>query len=290
MSIGVDCQLSLYADDSALFFAHRDPLVIADCLSTELSNCRKWLIDNKLSLHVGKTESVIFGSKSSLKRVESFQVLCEGREVRRVHQVKYLGVFLDTTLSGFNHVNHVLKTCTTRLAFLHRNSSLLDFNCRKTLCTSLIQPYLDYCSSSWYLGLSASLKHKLDVLQRKMLRFVFGFDNRHHIGPSDFLSLSWLSFSDRVSYFQLIHLFKVKHGLGPRYLRSNIVSVSDTHSYSTRGSRSNFHVSKALSSCPSVFAFACVKQWNRLPQRIKLIDSLPIFKRELKKFMMSSYG
>ena len=160
----------------------------------------------------------------------------------------------------------------------------------KSLCSSLIQPYLDYCSSSWYAGLSTSLKHKLDVLQRKMVRFVFGYDSRHHVGPPDLLSLTWLSISDRVNYFQLIHLFKIKHGLGPRYLRSNIVSVSDTHSYRTRGSRSNFHVSKALSSCPSAFAFSCVKQWNSLPQRIKIIDSLPVFKRELRQFMISSYG
>ena len=134
------------------------------------------------------------------------------------------------------------------------------------------------------------LKQKLDVLQRKMVRFIYGFDSRHHVGSTELLSLSWLSVRERVSYFKLIHLFKIKHGIGPSYLRSNIVSVSETHSYATRGSRSNFHVSKALSNCPSAFAFSCVKQWNGLPCRIKTIDSLPIFKRELRKFFLSSYG
>ena len=123
LSISVNCQLSLYADDSALFFAHSDPSVIANRLSVELSNCRRWLIDNRLSLHVGKTECVIFGTKSSLRRVGDFQVVCEGRAVQRVYHVKYLGVFLDASLSGINHANHVLKTCIGRLAFLYRNSS-----------------------------------------------------------------------------------------------------------------------------------------------------------------------
>ena len=74
MNISLTCRLSLYADDSALLFAHRDAKVISDRLSMELSSCKNWLVDNRLSLHVGKTESLLFGSKRRLKGVE-FQVL-----------------------------------------------------------------------------------------------------------------------------------------------------------------------------------------------------------------------
>ena len=122
-----------------------------------------------------------------------------------------------------------------------------------------------------------------------MVRFVYNLDNRSHIDSRNLLSLSWLSVPDRVRYFKLIHLFKIKHGIAPRYLSRNIVSVSDTHAHNTRGSASNFHVSKSLSSNNSAFAFSCVMQWNALPNQIKSIDSLSIFKRELRKFLLSSY-
>ena len=59
MNISLSCRLSLYADDSALLFAHRDSQVIAARLSSELSQCKKWLVDNRLSLHIGKTESLL---------------------------------------------------------------------------------------------------------------------------------------------------------------------------------------------------------------------------------------
>ena len=59
MSISLNCMLSLYADDSALIFSHKDSDVIAQRLSTELTNCKKWLVDNRLSLHVGKTECLL---------------------------------------------------------------------------------------------------------------------------------------------------------------------------------------------------------------------------------------
>ncbi len=36
---------------------------------------------NKLSLHLGKTESILFGSKKILKRVSKLNVTCNGFEI-----------------------------------------------------------------------------------------------------------------------------------------------------------------------------------------------------------------
>ena len=69
MCTSVTCKLSLYADDSALLFLHSDAAIIAEWLSQELSMCKRWLVDNKLSLHIGKTESLLFGSKRKLRKV-----------------------------------------------------------------------------------------------------------------------------------------------------------------------------------------------------------------------------
>ena len=78
MHLSISCRLSLYADDSALLFSHTDAGTIANHLSHELSMCKKWLVDNKLSLHVGKTECLLFGSKRKLSKVGNFHVFCDG--------------------------------------------------------------------------------------------------------------------------------------------------------------------------------------------------------------------
>ena len=147
MNISLTCRLSLYADDSALIFSHRDSRVIADRLSMELSSCKRWLVDNRLSLHVGKTESLLFGSKRRLKGCD-FRVFCDGTPVERKFTVKYLGVLLDENVNGSAHACNLMKVCAGRLAFLYRQSSLFDKKCRQTLCSALIQPYMDYCTSS----------------------------------------------------------------------------------------------------------------------------------------------
>ena len=72
MSISGECKLMLYADDSAILYSHKDPRVISERLGQELESCSKWLMDNKLSLHLGKTESILFRSKRKLKKIKYF--------------------------------------------------------------------------------------------------------------------------------------------------------------------------------------------------------------------------
>ena len=58
-------KLILYADDNAILFSHKNPHVISQKLGNTLDMCSKWLVDNKLSLHLGKTECVLFGPKEN---------------------------------------------------------------------------------------------------------------------------------------------------------------------------------------------------------------------------------
>jgi len=59
----VKCKLLLYADDSALLVSGDDISLIEKMLVNELNSVSKWLIDNRLSIHLGKTESILFGTK-----------------------------------------------------------------------------------------------------------------------------------------------------------------------------------------------------------------------------------
>ena len=63
MRAAVKCKLLLYADDSALIVSGEDVSVIEQTLESELESLNKWLIDNRLSPHLGKTELILFGTK-----------------------------------------------------------------------------------------------------------------------------------------------------------------------------------------------------------------------------------
>lgn len=95
ISISSDCKLLLYADDSTF---SRNPDVISEKLGKELQSCSQWLIDNKLSLHLRKTECILFGSKRKLKKADKFQVIgtCNEHIITAQSSVKYLGTVWKT--------------------------------------------------------------------------------------------------------------------------------------------------------------------------------------------------
>ena len=66
MITSVNCDLFLYADDSTLLVSGKNPAVIQNTLSIELNAIRGWLEENKLSIHLGKTESILIASKIRL--------------------------------------------------------------------------------------------------------------------------------------------------------------------------------------------------------------------------------
>ena len=77
----VNNKLLLYADDSAILVADKHISNIEKLLKKELETVSDWLIDNKLSLHLGKTESILFGSKIKLKSESNLNISCRGTDI-----------------------------------------------------------------------------------------------------------------------------------------------------------------------------------------------------------------
>lgn len=123
-------------------------------------------------MHLGKTESIIFGSRASLKQCSSLNIECNGVKIESNTFVKYLGSTLDQTLSGVTVANNLIKKVNGRLKFMYRKQSFLDCNVRKILANAIIQPHLDYACSSWYHGQSEKLKNNYKFVKIRLFNFV----------------------------------------------------------------------------------------------------------------------
>ena len=107
-----------------------------------------WLTDNRLSLHLGKTECILFGTFCKLQKVSDFSVTVKDQAINASPSVKYLGLKLDQFMSGCDIVSNMISKANSRLKFLYRKPNFLNLKCRKSLCSSLIQCHLDYFSSA----------------------------------------------------------------------------------------------------------------------------------------------
>ena len=117
MSDAVNNTLLLYADDSAILVADKCLSNIETVLQIELEIVSKWLVDNK---HLGKTESILFGSRPRLKSQSVLSITCKGIVIEAKTTVKYLGVLFKQCLSGANVATFVIQKANTRLKFLYR--------------------------------------------------------------------------------------------------------------------------------------------------------------------------
>ena len=159
-------------DNSTILFSHSESDQIANKLGKVLESCSDWLVDNKLSLHLGKTECILFGPKRKLKKVKNFKVTCFDHVIESISSVKYLGLIIANFVSGEMIVNNILSKVNARLKVMYRHSSTLSSRARKNLCSALILCHIDYSCSSWYAGLTKCLKKKLQIAQSKVIRFI----------------------------------------------------------------------------------------------------------------------
>ena len=132
MASAVRCKLLLYADDSALIASGKNVADIESTLSSELEYVSNWLIDNKLSLHLGKTQSILFGSKRRLSTGVKLNVICNGNVIESKSNFTYLGVTLDQFLSGEIIASNILYKSSNKLKCLYRNAG--KFNLEKKNC------------------------------------------------------------------------------------------------------------------------------------------------------------
>ena len=285
MKISVSCQLLLYADDSVLIVSHKDPEVVANRLGKELETCNTWMINNKLSLHLGKTETMLVGSKKKLEKVHNFKITCLGQTIEGVKSVKYLGVFLDRCASGELNCQLVIKRINARLKFMYRQAKDLNQKVKKTLCSALIQPHFDYACSSWYSGVGSKSKKQLQICQNKIIRFIMGVGPRTHIGQTEREKVNMLSVNNRVRELKLNHAHNIFNNRGPAYLAEHFQRRADNQQVRTRNSQFNFNVKSVHGSAAHTFYNTAIKEWNSLPSNLQSLVSKDQFKTSLRNHL-----
>ncbi len=95
------------------------------------------------------------------------------------------------------------------------------FILKKTLCQSLVQSHVDYAITSWYAAMSQKAKTKLQIIQKKMVRFVLDLGPRTHISTKRMSDLNILKIPGRVKQLRLNITHKIYYNQAPTYLQTN---------------------------------------------------------------------
>ncbi|CAM1302576.1 Uncharacterised protein r2_g1254 [Pycnogonum litorale] len=285
----VDHHLFLYADDAVILVNSPNLNNIENSLSYSLYSLNQWFLKNKLSLHPGKSESILFGPPSKLKLSDKLNIKLYDTVITAKTSVNYLGCIIDQRLSFDSHVDSVITRVNSSLRFLYRKSPFLPgINVRKKLCSAIISSHFQYAASAWYPGLSVNLKKKLQIAQNKTVRFILHYSPRDHIGLSEFQNTNWLNIEQRANFFILVMVFKIRNGLAPDYLSKNFKLVAESHNHATRQHSFDFELPRFLKSVgQKTFVYNGINLYNNLPPQLKIITNLNSYKQKVLSFLMT---
>ena len=193
--------------------------------------------------------------------------------IRQVSHAKYLGVYIDETLSWNFHVDFICNKANIIRSFLQRNLKQCPSSVRERFYLTLVRPLLEYACVVWSPYRLNNIQ-KIEKVQRKGVRYVYNNFSSYSSVSAMLSRLNWTSLKDRRDNLRLAMMYKIVNNLveidSSRILiRSNVLTRGHLNRYKQPFTRINAY---KYSFYPDT-----IKLWNNLPANIIDCTSLQSF-------------
>ncbi len=266
----------LFADDTTIFYSHKNIRELENTINRELIHVTNWLIANKLSLNVGKSNVLLFRRKN--EKVLPINIKINGCTIDVKEYAKYLGILIDNKLSFKQHTQHVNSRLVKGNAILSMVRHYLPKPTLINTYNAYIQPHIDYGLNVWghtYKTHITPLKRQ----QRKAIRLM-NFKPKRFETDELFISDKVLPFDHNLQLSSAKLLWKAKNNLLPPTVNTL---------FKQRSHNSSFHLPfKRLEISQQSSTYQGVQVWNQLPQDIRSKQTMNSFKANLKNHLLDS--
>ena len=144
------------------------------------------------------------------KHFDKISVVINGIEIEHVPSFNFLGIMLDENLSWKSHIEMVGNKISKVTGILYRLKNLF------VLYNSLIVSYINYGLLLW-----GTHSHKLELLQKRALRFMTNSSYRAHTTPL-LIKHGLLNVRDMYKLKLLKFYYKLSYDLLPPYFNNYI--------------------------------------------------------------------
>ena len=274
------CLSSFYLQMTQIFSVQMKIEVLQDTLIRELSKRCVWFSINKLSLNLGKTNYMLFRSRPPDLELH---LKINNAEIPKVTATKFLGIIIDDRLNWKPHIQSVKYKLSSILSIIYKASELITTAGMYTLYCSLFHPHISYCNEIWGNHYASNV-NCLCIIQGKGVRLICNADRLAHTNEL-LKELYILKFPEFVQYKTAILMCHLFHGTLPIHLQNRFAR----YSRSTRRIKTFVMVqarTNIKAMCLSVYG---VKLWNSVSTNLRDCNSVIIFKKNLKKYLISIY-
>ena len=275
-----NCDIALYADDTVLYTVNDNFQDSVSDLQQDMDRLTVWCDKNGIMVNTNKTKIMVFGSKTLLNKLPTFEIKCEGLPLPVVTSYKYLGVTLDYQLNYNLHIKKLISSVSAKLKQFQKMRSFLSIKAAVMVYKNMLLPIIEY-GDIFLTAASLENRRKLQTLQNKGLRCALNKGIE-----TDSADLHKEASLLKLKYRREQHIlnFVFDWSLDRRKLKSSTASSIVTRSQVKK----LFKVKKPhTEKYKRSLAYRGLKKWNKLPVHFHKTASKAEFKMLVEKRMVA---
>ena len=267
---------SKYFADDAKMYTEIKCSADLDQLQESLDKLTSWAKSWQLSISVSKCCTMDITSNTRLNLDSNPCNSVDNIDLNSVHQIRDLGVIVDSKLKFAAHIAKIVSTAKQRSALLYRAFLTREPKYLLIAYKSYILPLIEYCSPVWSPHSVGDIL-MLESVQRRFTKRIPGLENMSYDARLE--ALNMITLERRRLQFDLVFCYKLFNGLIAG------LPVNYGLELSTRKSRGNSF--KLVINNPRIdarkyfFSSRICEPWNSLPDSVVLTKSVKSFKRQL---------
>jgi hypothetical protein len=288
-NISNDMTCLSYADDTAIILRNKSFEQLQNTVDILMQKIKDWFCANFLSINVSKTFTQHYSNRSPVSLLD---VRINGIKVKESENVKYLGVYIDSSLKFSKHIGHISALISRNIGIISRIRFCLDKKTTLLLYNSLVLPHLNYCCLIWGINYQSQLS-KIVTLQKRAVRLIEHVYPPHSSEPI-FKKYKIVKLGDIAKTQMLL----VMHKFITKQLPSVFGTIYECHDAVSPHRRLNRHLKQPFTNRNyRLHTTTCLgpKLWNEImPAHFPTIQEIPMskitIKNILRKHFVDSYG
>ena len=274
-----------YADDTQLYVPFT-PGIDEEEVRNKLEDCidalRVRMNKNRLKLNDKKTEFIIFGTSTGLKKVATTTIRVGQEAIPACDKVRNIGAMFDSEMKMDTQVNSMCKSAWFHLYTIGKIRSYLSDDQTKSVVHAYVTPKLDGNNALLVGPRREYLIDKLQLVQNAAAKIITKSTKFDHVTPL-LCQLHWLPISKRITFKVLLLVYKSLNDKGPVYLRDLLIFYKPKRE-GLRHDPLSLEVpgTELVTYGDRTFRVVAAKAWNQLPKKIRTAKTVDRFKADLK--------
>ena len=177
-----------FADDTSMYISDSNIENLYRRANIAMDDLYDWFCANRLSLNPNKTKFIVIKPFQRHYDCTNLSVCVNNVPLMQIgssfgeKSTKFLGIYIDESLSWRHHVNHINNKISRALYDIKQVKHFLPIESLHTLYFAFIQPHISYGILAWGNAYS-TICQKTILLQKRALRLINNVQYNSHTDP-----------------------------------------------------------------------------------------------------------